>query len=132
MSTKLPALVPFNDPVTICAFCDRACCLVSPNRSKRRCDARSEGATATVDRALADVQAAALEHPSYWKGAPDHDIDMPLDVGALHELVRSQRKGIPDEDRSIIAGYLEHELGIDPDQVAEAMAKEWPEAGGAT
>lgn len=134
MSTKLPALVPFNDPVTVCAACRHACCLVSPNRSKRRCDARSDGTvTATIDLPLAEVQEAALEHHSYWKGAPGSDVDMPLDLEALDGMAAYMRKNYTDPDgRQMALGYLVGYLGIDPDQAAAAMAKEWPEAGGAS
>ena len=129
MTIKLPDLVPFNDPVTVCAACRHACCLVSPNRSKRRCDARSDGAvTATIALPLAEVQAAALENPGYWKGEPDHDVDMPLDVEALREMSRYMRKTYTEPDgRQMAIGYLVGYLGIDPEQVAEAMAAEWPE-----
>lgn len=130
MTIKLPDLVPFNDPVTVCAACRHACCLVSPNNSKRRCAERSSGkVTATSALDLAEVQMAGLESQSYWKGAPGHDIDMPLDVGALHDMTRYMRKTYSEEPdgRGMALGYLVGYLGIDPEQVAEAMAAEWPE-----
>jgi hypothetical protein len=79
---------------------------------------------------LASLQAEPLESPSYWKPQrPAQDDDLPIDVEEMERLIRFMKER-PHTERSMMAGYLEHELGIDRDQVAEAMAKEWPEEGG--
>lgn len=126
MSTKLPAQVPFNDPVTVCSACRRASCAMG----RCRCDEAKRGLVALAYVALAELQAASEENPSYWKPQrPEDESDIPIDVEDMAFLIRFQR-GRPGAERSMMAGYLEHELGIDPKQVAAAMAKEWPEAGG--
>lgn len=129
MTTKLPALVPFNDPVTVCSACGKAAC-VQRNLPKIRCAARKAGPVATKLVPLAEVQACPVEHFSYWKGDPNRDPDMPLDLADLREMIRVQRQQ-PDkwgDARQMMIGYLTvAELGIDPEQVAEAMTAEWPE-----
>lgn len=136
MTTTLPAWVPFNDPVTVCSSCRKVACRV---HSHLRCPAyRANGSLPLIRLPLSEVQSAALEHPGYWKGDLNADPDMPIDLVALGDLIRSTRErsardpGPYGDDRSISAGYFEHELGIDPAQVAAAMAKEWPEEGGAS
>lgn len=121
---KLPELVPCHDPVTVCAACERAACVLG----RFVCDARKGGALEVESRPLATVRAAAKESPSYWKPQrPERNSDYPIDVEELERLVRWSRVQ-PYPERQLIAGYLEHELGIDAEQVAAAMAKEWPEA----
>ena len=128
MSTKLPALVPFNDPVTVCVSCRKAACALQ----RFRCAAAKSGPVGLDQLPLTTVQATAGENCSYWKARPvDWDDDMPLDVADMEHLVRWTRERGQTE-RAMLHGYLAHELGIDPDQVAEAMAKEWPDAGGAS
>lgn len=127
MSTTLPAWVPFRDPVQVCSSCRKVACRV---HGHLRCPAyRADDSLPLIGLPLSEVQAAALEHPGYWKGDPADDADMPIDLVALGELIRDQRDQ-PDPNwgdrRSIILGYLTEELGIDPAQVAAAMAKEWP------
>ncbi len=122
-TTKLPAVVPFNDPVTVCAMCGRAGCLIPD--SPFRCRGHNKQ---TVTHALADIRGLDREHPGYWKGDPNRDPDFPIDLVDLHEMVRVQRKRAHADDRDSIVSYLLHNLNIDPEQVAEAMAAEWPEA----
>lgn len=124
MTIKLPDLVPFNDPVAVCVWCRRACCVQNP---QLRC-ARFRGEATTCLVPLQDLQACPSENQSYWKGDTKRDPDIPIDLFDLHELVRDQCKRAPADERGIVASYLLHELRIDPEQVAEAMAAEWPEA----
>lgn len=124
MSIKLPESVPFNDPVTVCSACKKASCALQ----RFRCHAARRGPVGLEELPLAVVRAAAKENPSYWKPPrADGDDDTPIDVEDMEFLIRWTREQHRPE-RSMIAGYLEHELGIDPEQVAAAMAKEWPEA----
>lgn len=128
MSAKLPALVPFCDPVTVCSECRAAACA----QGRYRCAAAKLGLVERVPVSLETVRELAKENPSYWKHQrPERDDDLPLDVEDMEHLIRYTRTQARS-DRSTLAGYLEHELGIDPTQVAEAMAKEWPEANGAS
>lgn len=128
MSTTLPALIPFNDPVTVCAECLCAACA----QGRHRCAAAKAGRASTKSEALFMLRALAKENPSYWKvQRPERDDDLPLDVEDMEHLVRWTRKQGRTE-RALLASYLEHELGIDTGQVAAAMAKEWPEAAEAS
>lgn len=123
MTLRLPERVPFNDPVTVCSACLRASCA----QGRMRCDAAKSGPIASKTEALFMLRALAKENPSYWKvQQPEHDDDTPVDVADMEHLIRYMRDQ-PRTERSMLAGYLEHELGIDPEQVAAAMAKEWPE-----
>lgn len=123
MSTRLPAQVPFNDPVTVCSACRRASCAID----RMCCDAAKRGRPAAIAVSLAEVRAASLESPSYWKPQrPEKDEDLPIDVEEMRRLV-GYMKAQPHAERPMMVGYLEHELGIDAEQVAEAMAAEWPE-----
>lgn len=123
MSIVLPEKVPFNDPVTVCAECRKACCALE----RFRCDDRKRGPVPTIAIPLASLLADPQENRSYWKPQrPDGDDDIPIDVEDMEELIASQRER-PNAEREMVAGYLEHELGIDPAQVAAAMAAKWPE-----
>lgn len=124
MSAKLPEFVPFNDPVTVCAACKKVCCLVQWHLS---CDLQKRAAAGRVAIPLAEVQALAMEHPSYWKGDLDRDGDVPVDLEALGELTRHARAN--GHNRAVHLAYLISGLGIDPEQVEAVVAKEWPEAG---
>jgi len=120
---KLPAQVPFNDPVTVCVSCLRASCVLG----RFVCALRKAGLAETAAAPLADVRTAAKESPGYWKPQrPEQDNDIPIDVEEMHRLIGFIRT-LPNAERPMMAGYLELELGIDPEQVAEAMAAEWPE-----
>lgn len=126
MSTKLPAVIPFNDPVTVCAKCRTAACALQ----RIRCAAAKRGPLGLEKVPLAAVKAAAKENPGYWKARhPRRDDHLPVDVEDLEELVRWTRERA-ECTRPVLAFYLQYELGIDRDQVAEAIAKEWPEVSG--
>ena len=128
-NAKLPRQVPFNDPVNVCLACRRAGCLVDRALS---CDDRNTKSPEHAAFPLASVRTWALESPGVWKGHPNRDQLVPIDLVDLHELVREQRRRAVARQACDRWGrarfaYSLHRLGLDVEQVSEAMDAEWPE-----
>lgn len=140
--TILPSLPPLADDVivTVCASCNRRCCLL--HGGKRRCAARKAVVDfGTVERTVGQLRARPQpEHYSYWRAKEGDDPDMPKCIEDVKDLTAQQRKealekpeaGWTFEERARLhAGYLVHQLGLDPEQCRDAIRDVWPEAAAA-
>jgi hypothetical protein len=119
---RLPAVIEPPAQVVVCECCWRAGCWY---RLADSCVGVSGGRPRTsITMTAEEVQDLAYESPSFWHGPRSAD-QPPRDVAELLDAVQYASTR-PNASREQTRLRLVAQLGIDADQVDEALAQAWP------